>query len=203
MKAKIIIFLFFLINFSVKAQVHCANVQIDYTDADRIDFTFDNFNKYLSGITYNAIATIKIRVDQKTPIDPDCRWLLRMQVDNNPTSGSAAQEWETRMQYSATSSTPKPTIDILNVRVDNSCHTPLNAGLYQQFLNHADQLDIIENTGILISAGSCVQNVNGPGNYLSNYDEFIFHVDLRITPGFTYRPGIYELRLTFQLEEVI
>ncbi len=40
--------------------------------------------------------------------------------------------------------------------------------LYQHFVQTGDFIEIIENTGIRIDAGSCTTNVNGPGNY---YDE--------------------------------
>lgn len=192
----------FLLYGSLMSQIVCSNVEIVPNTGVNADFTFDSFGKYLGGISMNAIATIKVKVDEKTPPDPNCKWLLRMEVDNNPSAGSAAGNWETRASYSPTSSSPIPTIDILRVRVDNPCHTPVNAGIFQTFNNHGDQLDIIQNTGVLVTAGSCVTNTNGPGSFFTNYDEFIFKLDLRITPGYTYRPGIYELKLTFHLEEV-
>lgn len=185
-----------------KAQIVCGDVQFVPNTTVTADFTFDTFSKYLSGITYNAVATVRVQVDEQAPPDPNCKWLLRMEVDNNPAAGTNVTDWETRVDYSPTSSAPEPTIDILNVRVDNPCNTPFNAGVYQTFTNHGDQLDIIQNTGVVITAGSCVTNVNGPGSFYTNYDEFTFKVDLRISPGFNYRPGIYELELIFHVEEV-
>lgn len=203
MKKAILIFLFGVLIQNAFAQVHCANVRIDYTDISRIEFVFDNFSKYQAGIAYYGVARIKVNVENKTPIDPDCRWMLRMSIENNPSSGALHDEWETLMTYSPTSQTPKPTIDILNVKIENGCNTPLNSGSFQNFSSHNDQIQIIENNGILIPTGSCTQGVNGPGSYYTNYDEFTFEIDLRVTPGFNYRPGVYNLELKFHLEEVI
>ena len=52
-------------------------------------------------------------------------------------------------------------------------------------------------------AGSCSQNVNGPGSYLTNYDEFNFDIDIRINPEFNFNPGIFNLNIRFRLEENI
>ena len=184
------------------AQIVCGNVEFVPNTTVNADFVFDSFSKYIGGISFNAITTVKVVVDEQAPPDPNCKWLLRMEINNNPIAGTNAGDWETRVDYSPTSSLPTPTIDILQVRVDNQCNTPFNAGIFQNFTNHGDQLDIIQNTGVLITAGNCVTNVNGPGSFYTNYDEFAFKVDLRITPGYTYKPGIYELELIFHVEEV-
>jgi hypothetical protein len=51
------------------------------------------------------------------------------------------------------------------------------------------------------SAGACATNVNGPGNYLSNYDEYTFDIDYRLAPGLSLKSGIYQLRLKYLLTE--
>ena len=203
-KLKHILFAFICtsIGLTVNAQIVCDNVEFIPNTSVEKTFTFDTFSKYLSGITYNAVTTIRVNVDEQAPPNPNCKWLLRMEVRNNPVSGSAANEWETKANYSPTSTTPIPTINILGVRVDNGCNTPNNAGIYQNFTNHADQIEIIQNTGVLITAGSCVTNVNGPGDFYSNYDEYTFKIDMEVDPGFNFRPGVYELELVFHIEEV-
>jgi hypothetical protein len=45
--------------------------------------------------------------------------------------------------------------------------------------------------------------VNGPGSYLTNYDEFNFDIDIRLRPGARFNPGIYNLNIRFRLEENI
>ena len=65
----------------------------------------------------------------------------------------------------------------------------------------SDILDIIEQMLPVTPAGSCSQNVNSSGSYLTNYDEFNFDIDVRLKPDFKYNPGIFKLNIRFRLEE--
>ena len=186
---------------STISQIVCADVEIVSNTGEQADFVFDSFSKYISGITFHGIANVDVKVDDQLPSNPDCKWMLSMTVENNPSSGTAADEWETLVTYGSGSSTP-PQIDILEIRVTNICSTSPVDGVYQTFTLSGDNIEIIENTGIVIPAGSCTTNVNGPGSYLTNYDEFHFQIDFRITPGFDYDPGIYQLQVKFELVEV-
>jgi len=183
------------------SQIVCADVDITPEGSTQADFVFDSFNKYIAGITYHGVANVDIRVDDQVPANPNCKWMLLMTVENNPSSGAGAFEWETLTQYGA-GGTNVPHIEILNVRVTNNCSTSPVDGVYQTFVMSGDQIEIIENTGIRIDAGSCTTNVNGPGSYLTNYDEFHFQIDFKIIPGFSFNPGMYQLQLKFELVEV-
>ncbi len=187
--------------FALQGQIVCADVEIVSDPGERADFVFDSFSKYISGITYHGIANVNVKVDDQVPANPNCKWMLSMTVENNPSGGTAADEWETLSTYGTGTSSP-PKIDILGVRITNSCATSPVDGVYQNFNLSGDMIEIIENTGIRINAGSCTTNVNGPGNYLTNYSEFHFQIDFRITPGFDYDPGIYQLQVKFELAEV-
>lgn len=184
-----------------RTQIVCADVEILPAASEQVDFVFDSFSKYIGGITFHGVANVNIKVDDQAPPNPDCKWMLIMSVENNSTGGTAADEWEQLASY-GTSSSSQAKIEILEVRVTNGCFTsPIN-GIYQSFTQSGDFIDIIENTGIRIDAGSCTTNVNGPGNYLLNYDEFHFQIDFRIVPGFDFDPGIYQLQIKFELTEV-
>lgn len=187
--------------FGINAQIVCADVEIVPNTGENIDFVFDSFSKYIAGITYHGKANVNIKVDDQVPPNPDCKWMLVMSVENNASGGTLPTAWETLATYGAGDSDPAK-IDILEVRITNICNTsPIN-GLYQSFAENEDFIEIIENTGIRINAGSCTTNVNGPGNYLMNYDEFHFQIDFRITPNFVHDPGIYQLQVKFTLVEV-
>lgn len=186
---------------ALRSQIVCADVDIVSNAGDQADFVFNSFSKYIAGITYYGIANVDVKVDDQVPSNPDCKWMLTMSVENNPSSGTAADEWETLATY-GTGSSSSPKINILEVRVTNGCSTSPIDGIYQNFNVTGDLIDIIENTGIVISAGSCTTNVNGPGNYLINYDEYHFQIDFRIIPGFNFDPGIYQLQVKFNLSEV-
>lgn len=186
---------------TAKSQIVCAAVDIVSAAGDQADFTFDSFSKYIAGITYHGIASVDVKVDDKAIPDPNCKWALSMTVENNPSSGTPADEWESLVSYGSGNATA-PTIDILEVRITNGCSTSPIDGVYQTFTLDGDYIDIIENTGVRINAGSCITNVNGPGSYLTNYDEYHFQIDFRIIPGFTFNPGIYQLQVKFELVEV-
>jgi hypothetical protein len=186
---------------NLNAQIVCADVEILPATSEPVDFVFDSFSKYIAGVTYHGIANVNIKVDDQVPPNPDCKWMLTMSVENNPSSGTAADDWEQLVSY-GTGGTSPAKIEILEVRVTNGCFTSPIDGNYQHFIQTGDFIDIIENTGIRIDAGSCTTNVNGPGNYFMNYDEFHFQIDFRIVPGFNFDPGIYQLQVKFELVEV-
>lgn len=190
-----------ILGISGYSQIVCADVEIVPNTGLQTDMVFDSFNKYIAGITQHGIAKIKIKVDDQVPPNPDCKWMLTMSAENNPSSGAAADEWETLASY-GTGNSNHPKIEILEVRVTNGCSTSPIDGVYNNFTLTGDFIEIIENTGIRIDAGSCVTNVNGPGNYLANYEEFNFQIDFRITPGLDTNPGIYQLQIKFELTEV-
>ncbi len=166
-----------------------------------VDFTFDTFAKYIGGVTQNGATQIRVNVSNSVNLDPDCRWALSAIVDNNPFSGTPANEWESLVNY--TSSGTAPQLDMLEIRVRNACNTSLTGpGFVNLLNNHGDALNIIDfNGGITIPAGSCVTNVNGPGSYLTNYNEYNFTIDYRITPGLSLRSGIYQISLKFLIIE--
>lgn len=184
-----------------QSQIVCADVEILPASTEQADFVFDSFSKYIAGVTFYGVAKVNIKVDDQAPPNPDCKWMLTMSVENNPSGGTGVDKWETLATYSLGSSNP-PDIEILNVRITNGCSTSPVDGVYQHFIQSGDFIEIIENTGIRIDAGSCTTNVNGPGNHLMNYDEFHFQIDFRIVPGFDFDPGIYQLQIKFQLTEV-
>ena len=178
-----------------RSQVVCADVSLEPNSGIQQEFIFSNFRQYNSGIVYHGVAKIKIDVEDQIPANPSCKWKLSVEVDNSPGSGTPNDEWETVTTYGGTK-TP-PTIDILEFRVTNACATsPIN-GVFNNFSLHGDEIEIIEDTGVQQAAGSCATNTNGPGTFLSNYDEFVFEFDLRIQPGVGYDPGYYVLQLFF------
>lgn len=184
---------------NIQAQIHCGSVSFEPNSAVTVDLNFDSFSKYQGGVIINNVGQLRINVEDQAIPDPDCRWFLRMEVNNNPVAGTAADRWETLGTYSSSGNPPE--IDILEVRVRNNCQTSAIDGVFQTFSNNGDQIEIIPNFLPLTPAGSCALGVNGPGNYLANFNEYTFIVDVKVTPDFLYSPGIYQLSLRFHLEE--
>lgn len=122
-----------------------------------------------------------------------------MIVENGGVA-TPVDEWEELLQYGSGSG-DNPPISALEVRVRNTCSTSPIDGVFQSFSTDGDLINIIEPLLPVTPAGSCALNVNGAGSYLTNYDEFNFAVDIRVTPSFNYNPGIYQLNVRFHLEE--
>jgi hypothetical protein len=175
----------------------------------QIEFVFDSFAKWNSGITLYGASILKIiaKQDTVTPSAPSCYWKLRMLIDN---IGSNADEWKTDDSY-GTGSGNKPNIEMLKLRVDNGCHTPQNTD-FQWFQNDQDIIDIINpGSGLLanntiICSGAPNSETNGSGTYLGpDYNEFTFTIDYKIVPQVGqipgWAPGRYTLLLKFCLSE--
>ena len=182
------------------AQIHCGLVEIEPGSSENSLMTFDTFSKYEGGITYNGVAKIKITVEDQVVVDPLCSWSLSMIIDNNPGAGTPVDEWEELAQY-GNGLGDNPLLNMLEIRVRNNCSTSPMDGIYQAFTNNMDILDIIAPLLPVTPAGTCNQDVNGPGSYITNYDEFVFTIDIRVKPDFTFNPGIYGLSIKFHLEE--
>lgn len=160
------------------------------------DFVFDSFSKYINGITISGATQLRLTV---LPNNASCKWKLRVYVDNNPSTATPVNEWETLSNYGGTGTVPL--IDLLEVKIYNGCNTPLNSGVFQNFTPvNGSFIDIIKDI-VIIPAGSCTSNVNGAGSYLTNYKEYSFTIDYRLKPGLVYKAGGYQLSLRFCLVE--
>lgn len=200
---------FCLLSFSLAfGQVHCESVQLILEEQNNRDFIFDDFSIYNGGYPRTTVARLKVKVDDKVASDGFCSWKLLLNVDNN---GAPVEEWEELTKYGAGNG-DNPLISLLEVKITNDC---LTSPYFDNFIpldNSAPNImKIIEEvvlnatpeTTDIIPAGSCTDNVNGPGDYINNYSEFTFKIEVRINPGMIYNPGRYALNLSFRLEENI
>lgn len=173
------------------------------TSPGNVELVFDSFSEYNGGITLNGSSIIRLKVLRKYPIANDsCKWMLSMYVSNGGAPSPVSQ-WETLTNYGIAGSGILPTLDLLQVRVDNGCNTPINSGAWQNFDSLSGAVIHIVNNAAFIPAGSCGGlQVNGAGSYLTNYNEYSFVIDYRIKPGMLYRPGRYELSIKYCLTEM-
>jgi hypothetical protein len=176
------------------------------------DFVFDSFSEWKSGITINGGTVIKVIATQNsTGGAPTCVWKLKMRINNETATGN---EWETLTTYGSASSGNKPTVGMLQVRVNNGCNTPKNAGVWQTFSGDLAELDIINPVVPLSSPPNYVPadgtalcsggQTNGAGSYLSSeYNEFVFTIDYRIVPNVNTNliPGRYEVKIDFCISQ--
>jgi hypothetical protein len=182
-------------------QQFCDQVTLSLSGQTNLDFTYDTFSKYLGGITQNGVTKLKVTVSNSVMLNPDCRWNLVVYIENG--NGAAANdEWETLYTQSVSGDVPK--VDLLQMRITNRCSTPLTGNQFFDVPMLVSQpIMVISNTGITVPAGSCVSNVNGPGNATTNYDEYNFDIDYRLIPGLGLKSGIYQLQVKYLLTEAL
>jgi len=175
------------------------NSQILLSSPPSVDFTFDSFNKYYSGITYSGSTLLRLTV---LPNNASCKWTLRVYIDNDAGAGTPADEWE-KINAPGTHGTV-PALEMLEVKVSNACRTPVFNGIYKTFTTgNGSWIDIVTvNSGMLVPPGACNgSNVNGAGSYVTDYGEYSFTIDYRIKPGMNQRSGNYQVVLRFCLVE--
>lgn len=202
MVKKLVSLIFVLCCNYITAQIHCGLVSIVPNSSVNQIVVFDDFTKYNAGITINSVARLRIKVENKTIPDPLCSWNLKMYIENNSGAGTPINQWEEVTNY-GNGNGRNPKIRFLEIRVRNICSTSPADNTFRRFQNTNDILDIISDMLPIIPAGSCSQNVNGAGSYLTNYDEFNFDIDIRLRPGVRFNPGIFNLNIRFRLEENI
>ncbi len=172
---------------------------ISLVHSGNVDFNFTRFNEINGGIVQSG--STQIRIKTKNNPSSTCQWKLVMYVSNFSGTTSPT-DWSNQVSYGSAAVGVIPQLDLLEIRVDNFCHTASNSGIWQRFsaLNGAS-LDII-NSAILTPAGTCLSQVNGAGDFSSNYGEYNFTVDYRIIPGYSKKPGIYSIKIIFCLSEM-
>lgn len=178
----------------------CDEVRLSVSSNANVDFSFDTFGEYMAGITQNGSTKLKVAVSNSLNNNPSCRWNLVILVEN-ASATTAPTEWE-QLQSNSTSGTA-PQIDMLQLRIRNNCNTSLTGN---QFFNvpttTGTPIIVISNNGITTAAGSCTTNVNGPGNSITNYNEYSFDIDYRIVPTNGVRSGVFQLKVKYLLTEI-
>jgi hypothetical protein len=177
----------------------CDNVSLTITTTSNVDFSFDTFGKYQAGLTQNGSTRVKVAVSNSVNNNPDCRWNLIVFVENASAS-TASTDWEQLQSQSSSGTNPR--IEMLQLRIRNNCNTSLTGN---QFFNApvagGTPIIVISNNGITTPAGSCNQNVNGPGDAQANYNEFTFDIDYRVVPVPGVKSGTYQLKVKYLLIE--
>ncbi|MFH2142530.1 MAG: hypothetical protein ABIJ97_08920 [Bacteroidota bacterium] len=167
------------------------------TTPGNVDFVFDDMRKYITGITLSGSTMLRLKVDELVP--GNCKWVLMMYVDNNGTLPN--NEWETLVTYGSAGNIPE--LNSIEVKVYNGCGTPLNSGVFQIFAGNVqyDLLYIIPDVPRNLPAPCDGTQINSPGSYLTDYNEYNFIIDYRIQPGYLYQPGAYQIKIWFCLVE--
>lgn len=209
-----IIYLIFLFIFSIESVIaqpcvnpatsNCADAiaggsEFIMSTSGNVDFEFDDMRKFINGITKSGSTQLRLKVNEL--IAGSCKWKLMMYIDNNGHLPN--NEWEPLSVYGTSGNNPE--LNLIQVKVYNGCGTPVSSGVYQVFSGNVqyDILDIIPPLAVRNMPAPCDGTlVNGPGNYLTDYNEYSFTVDYRLTPGYALQSGAYQIKINFCLVEV-
>ncbi len=167
------------------------SVAIVNKTSPNVDFTFNTINEYISGITLSNVLTLNIDADLT-------QWDLYVGA-----TSTVAGEWDASTYYSNIGD--DPAVSMIEIRFRNQSNTPLVAGFFP-LTDIATPTDIIGDRLNAPDASISCDDVlpvgtNMAGDYLSRPECYKFNVDLRITPGLTYRAGLYTLRIDFILAQ--
>ncbi len=165
-------------------------VNIDLVSATNVDFTFDSFYKLTNGIFLANAITFNVEA-------VGTKWDLYM-----GSNTSVPGVWD-NVQYYGSSGNGAPSVGIVQCRVHNLSNTPLISGFVPLQDIATSTLDIIGNHNAVDLPVNCSDpspvGTNTPGSYISDPQCYQFRVDLRIVPGFNYRPGLYTLQIEFTI----
>jgi len=177
------IFLFSMIGTS---KVSAQTVEFGITSlSSTISFDFNTIENYRTGIIkYNAFELL---VDVT-----GSQWDLYVGATTTSTG---------YLDVTSTYSTSGvlPPVSILQMQVRNANNTSLVSG-FSPITDIATPTYLIGSAAAPDLSVSCPNNgTNTAGNYLSSPGCYKFNVDLKINPGFTYKSGLYSLRIDYIL----
>ena len=154
-----------------------------------VDFIFNTFEKYEHGIVIPHALELNINVS-------GAQWDLYMGATT-----TSAGSWNELSTYSTVGISPLP-VNLLQARVYSQGNTQTTGGTFFPLTDVAAPVFIIgspmDDPGVSCGGGP---GTNEAGDYLSSPSCYKFNVDLKIDPGFTYRPGLYTLRVDFYIIE--
>jgi len=163
----------------------------DLTTSPNVDFTFNTFEKYQNGIIVPHVLQLNINVS-------GAEWDLYMGATTN-----VAGSMNVISSYSNVGISPPP-ISIVQARVYNLSNTQQTGGAFFPVTDVATPIYLIGSAANdpTVTCGDPVPTgTNVPGDYLTSPSCYKFNLDLKITPGFTYRPGLYTVRVDFYIIE--
>ncbi len=158
---------------------------IQSTDAQ---FVFNTHQSFLMGQTIpNAMVLGIIAENTNT-------WNFSVYAETD--DGLNPDEWEQILSYSNQGEPPQ--IRDLEIRVRNNANTTL-VPEYTAMGNTFDRLYIIPESEDPIDCPA--QGTNTPGSYLTDPTCYRLSVDYRFKPSYGMKPGLYRLRIIYEIKE--
>lgn len=169
-----------LISFLGSAQ----SVSFKVKTSPNIAFDFNSVADYQNGITFMNAFTLNIEA-------VGTQWDLYV----GATSVDMVGMMDVVTPYSTVGVLPP--VSLVQLRFRNGSNTSLQSGFFH-LTDRAAPTYIIGSTTAPDAPITCPNSgTNTAGDYLSNSTCYTFGVDLKIVPGFTYRPGLYRIRIDY------
>jgi hypothetical protein len=162
-----------------------AQLSFELKTSPNIVFDFNTIQKYETGITVmNAIELKVLAIGNDWDLYVGATTALNGFWDVNSTYSNVGVA---------------PTTNLIQVRFRNISNTPSNLNFFP-LQDISTPTNIIGNLGVLDGPTVCpASETNTPGSYLVNPECYLFHVDLKIVPGFSFKPGLYTLRIDYMI----
>ena len=178
----ILILSFILLHSVVLAQA----VSFALKTSPNVNFVFDSIDKYNNGIVMPSFVTLKVETS-------GTEWDLY--VGTTTTSGGIF-DVNTSYGTSGISSIP---VTILQARAYNASGTSQTGTSFFNLTDIATPVYMIGSTANDPAVACASSGTNVAGSYTTQPQCYTFKVDLKATPGLTYKPGSYSLRVDFVL----
>jgi len=170
----------------VSLKLQAQSVSFALKTSPNIDFVFNTIEKYEQGIVMPSVLTLKVEAVSS-------EWDLYV-----GTTTITAGNFDLLNSYSTSGSAAIP-VGILKARVYNTSNTSLTGTSFFNLTDIATPTYLIGSSSNDASANCGSTGTNVSGSYATQPQCYTFKVDLKATPGLTYRAGLYSLRVDFIL----
>ena len=183
MKVFAVIIVMSIMTLSLKSNAQFA---FELKQGSNVVFDFNTIQEYLSGITYMNAMTLSVNVDRR----------FDLYVGAVTTNIGF---WDEVQTYSNIGD--PPTVDMVKLRFRNANSTSQVVGFFD-LQDFGNPTDIIGTKGVVDGDINCPLNgTNTAGDYLADPGCYQFRIDLKITPDFTFKSGLYTLKIKYYLVE--
>jgi hypothetical protein len=166
--------------------VSAQSVSFALKTSPNINLTFDTIEKYKNGIVIPSFVTLKVE-------SVGTEWDLYM---GTTTTSGGFFDANTTYGISGNSSVP---VNILQARVFNASGTSQTGSSFFTLTDISNPTYLIGSAANNAAVACGSVGANSPGSYATQPQCYQFKVDLKATPGLSYKAGSYSLRVDFVL----
>lgn len=176
---------FVIVGMLISMTTFSQGFQFSLKTSPTVNLVFNTIEKYQDGLVQYNFLQLNIETDRT--------WDLYVGANT-----SVQGEWDEDLRYSSSGTTPL--VDILELRFRNAQNTSQEDDFFP-IRDVNDPVYIIGSDAADVEKACGLEGANAAGSYLTAPGCYQFNLDLKIKPGFTYRPGLYRMEIVFTLYE--